>query len=856
MTLAAGTRLGPYEILAPLGKGGMGEVYRARDTRLAREVAVKVLPADLASDTERLKRFEREARAASALNHPNIVTIYDIGSEGGVSYIAMERVEGQTLREILTLGLMAVKKLLTIAPQIAEGLARAHEAGIVHRDLKPENVMVTKDGLVKILDFGLAKLTSTMSGSDEGSQLPTMTGTTPGVIVGTVGYMSPEQASGEAVDFRSDQFSFGSILYEMATGRRAFQKKTTVDTLAAILNEEPESIATVNPQVPAPMRWTIERCLTKEPATRYASTSDLARDLGTLRDRLSEASLLPAAARARLSRVGRSWLLVAAVLVVAAVAWVTIRLGEKRIEKRFPTFQRLTFQRGTVWSARFAPDGQTVVYSAAWQGQPTLLYATRIDRPESRQLETGNADVLSISSKGEMAVCLRPSPNLDISGRRCTLARVPLLGGAPREVMADVQGADWSPNGQELAVIRWVGPQPRIKRLEFPIGRVLYQGWIWSPRVSPKGDLVAFFEADEKGRYLRVANRRGEVRTIDDEAFGVSAFWRPDGQEVWYSDTHNFGEIDAASLSGKRRVVSPPSPDPSCSQLEDIFPDGRVLLWQGECRVGMVASSPGEGPPRDISWFADSDPVEISADGRTVLFNDEERILLRAIDGSSPPVQVGKGYGLALSPDGKWVASFPRHFSRSQPEIALLPSGAGEAKAVKGDGVLYQIGGWFSRPDGRALVVIGHEPDRPWRTFVQEIEGGKPRAVTPEGIRGLDGSSDGRLVLAQDEDGRLLLFSLAGSPPRPLQGPPEKLTSNMSFSSDDRTLFIVERGSASARIFRRDVATGRRELWKVVSPSDPAGVIRFEPLLARDGASWVASCFWANTNLYLVKDLK
>ena len=265
-------------------------MYRGLDTRLSREVAIKVLPAELASDSERLKRFEKEARSASALNHPNIVTIYDIGSSEGTSYIAMERVDGVTLRALMLGGALPMKKLFQIAPQITEGLSKAHEAGIVHRDLKPENVMMTKDGLVKILDFGLAKLTSTMSGSGEGSQLPTMTGTTPGVVVGTVGYMSPEQANGASVDFRSDQFAFGSMLYEMVTGKRAFQKKTAVDTLAAILNEEPESIAAVNPQAPAPLRWIVERCLAKEPRGRYASTEDLARELTTVRDHLSEVS--------------------------------------------------------------------------------------------------------------------------------------------------------------------------------------------------------------------------------------------------------------------------------------------------------------------------------------------------------------------------------------------------------------------------------------------------------------------------------------------------------------------------------------------------------------------------------------
>src|SRR5262249_54482297 len=246
MTLSAGTSLGVYEIVAPLGAGGMGEVWRARDSRLGREVAIKILPADVASDPGRLKRFEKEARSASALNHPNIVTIYDIGATDSVSWIAMERVDGKTLRELLFGGALPIKKLLPIAAQIADGLAKAHEAGIVHRDLKPENVMVTKDGLVKILDFGLAKLSTPGSGSDEGSQLPTETGTSPGVILGTVGYMSPEQAGAQPVDFRSDQFSFGSILYELATGKRAFQKGTAVDTLSAILHEEPKSLAQAN----------------------------------------------------------------------------------------------------------------------------------------------------------------------------------------------------------------------------------------------------------------------------------------------------------------------------------------------------------------------------------------------------------------------------------------------------------------------------------------------------------------------------------------------------------------------------------------------------------------------------------
>jgi eukaryotic-like serine/threonine-protein kinase len=288
MTLAAGTRLGPFEILAPVGAGGMGEVYRARDVRLGREVALKVLPAAVSSNAERLKRLDNEARSASSLNHPNIVTVYDIGESGGASFIAMEMVDGRTLREILTDGPLSPKRLLAIAAQLADGLAKAHGAGIVHRDLKPENVMVTREGHVKILDFGLAKLTQP---EDPGrvTTAPTVSGATePGVVMGTVGYMSPEQALGQALDFRSDQFSFGSIVYEMATGRRAFARGSSPETLTAIIREEPEPMAALAPLTPVPLRRIVARCLAKSPDERYASTRDLARDLQDFREHLVE----------------------------------------------------------------------------------------------------------------------------------------------------------------------------------------------------------------------------------------------------------------------------------------------------------------------------------------------------------------------------------------------------------------------------------------------------------------------------------------------------------------------------------------------------------------------------------------
>src|SRR5215471_7819414 len=334
MPLGSGARLGPYEIVSPIGAGGMGEVYKARDTRLSRDVAIKVLPAALSADAERLRRFEKEARAASSLNHPSIVTIYDVGQSEGVSYLAMEFVDGTTLREVLAAGPLQFRRLFAISAQVAEGLAKAHAASIVHRDLKPENVMVTKDGFVKILDFGLAKVNAPESEASQATDAATMTaGTEPGIVMGTVGYMSPEQARGDSLDFRSDQFSLGSVLYEMATGRRAFSGETRPEILAAIIRQEPEPIASVNPKVPAPLRWVIERCLAKDPGERYASTEDLARDLRSAESRLSEISATSqagAASAVRPARRARALPVVVALLVGLALGAIGFRLAASR----------------------------------------------------------------------------------------------------------------------------------------------------------------------------------------------------------------------------------------------------------------------------------------------------------------------------------------------------------------------------------------------------------------------------------------------------------------------------------------------------------------------------------------------
>jgi eukaryotic-like serine/threonine-protein kinase len=393
--MQSGDRLGPYEIISQLGAGGMGEVYRARDTRLTREVAIKILPPEFSNKRDRLERFEQEARSASALNHPNIIAVYDIGSENGTSYIAMELVDGKTVRDLLSDGRIPLRRIVSIAAQFADGLAKAHAAGIVHRDLKPENLMISHDNFVKILDFGLSK-TSDLP-SIGGSVVPTIAKTGEGTILGTVGYMSPEQASGKPVDFRSDQFSFGSILYEMITGKRAFSRNTAVQSLSAIIQEDPEPIGNLSPQTPAPIRWIIERCLAKDPEERYASTRDLARELQNVRDHFSDlgstteiSGSTPAIVHRKFNwRVAIPWILFSLIGILLAVQLFRAPkqpaaiVSPRNVEIAIPHGQVLA----TTAQLILAPDGSAIVFGTLPATRGAQLWLRRLDRFETVPLE-------------------------------------------------------------------------------------------------------------------------------------------------------------------------------------------------------------------------------------------------------------------------------------------------------------------------------------------------------------------------------------------------------------------------------------------------------------------------------------
>jgi eukaryotic-like serine/threonine-protein kinase len=853
--IGPGRRLGPYEVLSRLGAGGMGEVWRARDTRLQRDVAVKVLPAELSRDESRLKRFEREARSASALNHPNIITIYDIGAADSASYIAMELVEGKTLRELLFGGPLPIKKILGIATQVSDGLAKAHEAGIVHRDLKPENLMVTKDGRVKILDFGLAKLTYTGAASDARTNLPTETGTDAGTVLGTVGYMSPEQASGQPVDYRSDQFSFGSILYELLTGRRAFQKKSGAQTLAAIIEQEPEPIAALNPQTPAPVRWIVERCLAKDPDERYGTTRDLARELATVRDHLSEASLPAEAVAVAPSRRRARLLLLAFLLPLIAVGlWLLLGRSLKTTAPSVPRIQQVTFRRVNIWNARFAPDGQTIVYTAFLQGK-SELFSTRLGSRESRSLGISPADIQSISSSGDMAFSLGPGAGAG------TLAVAPLAGGAPREILEDVRGADWAPDGKSLAVAHVVDGKTRF---EFPIGRVLYETSDTHGgtrlRVSPKGDLVGIRD----GGSLIVLRSSGDRKTLASDVFEHA--WSPAGDELWFSRIKEGAtRIYAVTLAGRERPLASLAGDFS---LYDVSRDGRILVERGTERWDVLGRFPGDDRERNLTWLDATVPCDLSEDGRTLLFSEKEPgwknadVYIRKTDGSAA-VRLGEGFCRALSPDGKWAIALP---TAPAPNLVLLPTGAAEAggrpRPLRNDGLAPFLidqsqAKWL--PDGKRIVFTGRAPGQRPRMYVQDVPDGKPRAISPEGVRLLGKanavSPDGRFALAASA-GSYLVHPLDGGEPRPIRGLTED-DSPVGWTADGRSIYVLRTADARLRISLLDPATGQRRPWKEIEfPDSEAIHYLWSILLTPDGGSYVHSYSRWLADLYVLDGLK
>jgi Tol biopolymer transport system component len=861
VSLSPGSHLGPYEVLAPLGAGGMGEVYRARDARLGRDVAIKVLPASFSADADRLRRFEQEARAAGVLNHPNLTAVYDIGSQEGSPYIVSELLEGETLRSRLAGGALPARRAVDYAQQIAHGLAAAHEKGIVHRDLKPENLFVTKDGRVKILDFGLAKLTHPEKPGTPLTEVPTQTqGTEPGVVMGTASYMSPEQVRGQLTDARSDIFSFGAVLYEMLAGERAFRGDTSVETMNAILKDDPADLAGTNRNVSPGLERVVKHCLEKSPEQRFQSASDLAFDLEALSGVSAPTSAMGARVPAA-RRLGLPLLAAGLALLLAGIA-AGYLAGKKAGYIRPPSFRQVTFRRGSIGSARFAPDGQTIYYSAAWDALPIEIFVTRLDTPESRPFGIPQAEVLAISGSGEMAVSLNRRAELPFMSTGM-LARLGMTGGgAPKEILDDVIWADWAPDGQNLAVVRSVGGK---SRLEFPIGKVLYEtaGWIGHPRVSPDGTEVAFLDhplfADDGGS-AAIVDRSGRHRLISQPFYSIQGLcWSPGGQEVWFTGAAvGFNRaLHASTRSGVVRLLAQGT---GGLTIQDISRDGRVLLVQEKARQHIYAVSPGAERSRDLSWLDWSVLRDISPDGQMILFEEGGEgggpgysAYVRKTDGS-PAIRLGAGGAMRFSPDGKLTIGISEAIAR--PQLVLRPVGTGEPRLLESGGLRIQNAMWL--PDGRRILFSAIEPDHGVRLYVQRLDEAKPRAISPEGYRAFDRclSPDGRLVAASGPDQRHYLYPVEGGEPSAIPG----LVSGdipVSWSSDGRSLLITRRGEVPLKVYWLDTRTGRKELWKELIPPDPTGITTISRVAATpDAKAYAYSYIRSLADLYVVEGLK
>jgi len=841
----------------------MGEVYRARDAKLNREVAIKVLPERLAQDPAALARFEREAQAVAALSHPNILAIHDFGSENGVVYAVTELLDGEVLRARLADGALPSRKAVDYGVHIANGIAAAHERGIIHRDLKPENIFITKAGVVKILDFGLAKAVTDPSNPNETK----IADTTPGMVLGTVGYMSPEQVRGQTVDHRSDIFSFGAVFYEMLTGRRPFRGDSHVETMNAILKEDPPEFSELNANLPGSLERIIRRCLEKQPEDRFHSAHDLAISLEALSGATNQSSTSIGAIPGHDPGLHRSKLTpaiaAAAVVVVGAAAFFAGRAMSGSAPAQNIEMQRLTYRRGPIQAGRVSRDGQTFVYSAVWEGSPLQIYSVRTDSPESQALQYKNADAVSVSSTGELAI-LHDRENLNAYARVGTLARGSMSGAAMRDILESVQDADWMPNGTELAVSRVVD---RKYQLEFPIGKIVYKtgGWISHLRVSPDGQRVAFLDqpvlGDDRGT-AAIIDASGKKTTMDVQCSSTQGIaWTPSGNEVWFTCASQGAEraILAGSLDGRVRTVYRV---PGTLFLLDIGKDSTVLLSRDNTRFGVRGRAPGEKEERDLSWLDWGQIAQLSEDGRTLLFTEQSEgggsgysLYIRRTDGS-PAIRLGTGNAMSLSNDGKWVIA--QDLATSPSQLVIMPTGAGQPRKLTNDDIEHVTARFL--PDGKRFVFVGFKPGKPQRGWIQSIDGGEAVPFLAEGTRSGGVFSSGTRVYARAPDGTRMIYPIdpKDGPPVPIRGL-ESADLIIRATGDDRGLFI-RRVAANGNhdVFRLDLTTGTRTgMYTVVAPPDTLslGGIGYMQLSA-DGQAYVFGYGVAQSDLYLVKGLR
>jgi eukaryotic-like serine/threonine-protein kinase len=877
MAIEAGNRIGPYEIVGVVGAGGMGVVYRARDTRLGRDVALKVLPPECGADADRLRRFEQEARAAGSLNHPNVLTVHDFGTHEGAPFLVTELLEGQTLRERLREGLVPVRKALDWGAQIARGLAAAHDKGIVHRDLKPDNLFVTRDGRVKILDFGLARA---LGGEASGTE-STLAATAPGAVLGTAGYMSPEQVRGKPTDARADIFSFGAVLYEMLTGKLAFAGDSHAERGYAILNSEPPDPSASGISVPPPVERLLRRCLEKSPDERFQSARDLAFALeaqgeGSSPSERSGAALTATAAPAPRCRWPMA--VIVAVLLLAVGVGAGVRLGRRTAHAPMAPataaasqpstkFTRVTFRAGAYYTARFSPDQRSVVYSGQIEGEEPQVFTATLDQPHARAVSPPRHQLYAVSSREQILIGSPPRP-----GRKeqwaDTLSLASLSGGAPREIHDNVVAADFAPDGTTLAIARLV--KGGNIQVEYPQGTAVrtIDDRISPPRVSPKGDLVAFFEKTAKtndwslvvggpGRKARVLSHPWRV--------GGAIAWTPDGREVWFSASQGGPlAIHAVTMGGEVRTVLQ---TPRDLEIHDIARDGRALVLTGTGRTRAFGVVPGSDREANLSWFDGTEVADLSEDGRMMLFTErgeavaaKPHAFVRRTDGS-PAIDLGPGRAHALSPDGTSALVSPAEAPNT---LTLVPIGPGTtSKLDPGKLAGLYWASWF--PDGKRVRILGAHAGEGARIFVQDIAGGPPRPITEPGVQmGGRVSPDGRyMAITLEGDKGAFLVPLDGSPRRPLAGV-KWSDVPLQWSTDSKSIYVwnnlAVRPCVPARFSILDVATGKVRPWREFGPTNLAGVNRWGGIqivrLTSDGKYYVYSVTHVSEDLYVAEGLR
>jgi eukaryotic-like serine/threonine-protein kinase len=852
MPLETGARVGPYEVLSLLDTGGMGEVYRAKDTRLDRLVAVKTIRSSSRAGPRQLERFRREARAISRISHPHICALFDIGEQDGVAFLVMELLEGETLATELARGPLPLDRALAVAAEIAEALDAAHGHGVIHRDLKPSNVMLTRHG-VKLLDFGLAKLG--MAELDEhGHELTkSLPLTEESTVLGTLPYMAPEQVEGREADARTDIFALGVILYEMATRQRPFHGTSHASLAASILTHEPAPVSSLTPLAPASLDRILRKCLIKDPEARWQSARDLASELRWVAEGDTDRALAEGASR-RPSR--RRGLAIATAGVGGALAVLTLwGLSARGLVGSagapVPRWTPVTFRSGTVSAARFAPDRNTVIYSAAWGGQPYALFMTSPGSAESRALGIADARLLAVSSSGDLAFLRGTRAAVSaFYASAGTLARVPLDGGGPREILEDVLTADWLPGRAELAVIR-------RQQVEWPIGNVVYTSRLPLShlRIAHNGDRLALFE----GGSVIVLDRSGKKLTLSSGLLErASLAWSPDGTEIWFSGVRAYTDppVHAVSLAGVERVLLQTAPQPML--VLDVSRDGRALIGLHQRQKGLSCLAPGESRPRELGWLDFSNPEALSEDGKIVVFGEVLTgsasalvAYLRRTDGSDA-IRLGDGYPEDLSADGKSVLVGIR--TSQPPHWVILPTGPGEPRPLPPGSfqALYEAN---FLPDGKRIAFGALERGRARRIYVQNLHDGALRPISPEGVR-TDGlaTPDGRFVVGSTQ-GRHMLYPVGEGAPRPLA----VLAANdlpLRWSPDGRLLFVRRANAWPPVIDRVDMVTHQRQAWKVVSPADPVGVEEMSRvLITPDGQSYCHDYLRWLSQLFVVEGL-